>query len=202
MDRFVGAFVLREEERQHFLGDLHVRTRRDERLGALQGAREIAGLVGSDGFVQLIIEIDEVLRIVGGGVGGLRRRAGEIAEAEQLACSSLPTFCRAAVCVGASARSLARRAVTLRRSSRETVAQLFRIGGQVVELGDRQVDELAAAFDRADERRPAAIERGGKRLEVGVPALAFFEERSALPLGRRGDAGRDRMVGAMSMWRT
>src|SRR5207302_5730236 len=46
------------------------------------------------------------------------------------------------------------------------VPRLVRVTGQVVQLGEGKVDELEAVAGQARERRPAAVDGRGERLEV------------------------------------
>ena len=138
--------------------------------------------------MELVVDGDQVLRIVGRGVRGLRGRAGQVAEAEQ--CGLLlgadvlprrgrrPAHRRAACADGGHAAPLLR----------EPVVQFLRIARQVVELRDRQLDDFSAAVDDADERRPAAIERRGERFEVACIRGSAARRRAtgrAAPAARR-----------------
>src|SRR6185295_14634160 len=69
------------------------------------------------------------------------------------------------------------------------VRLLARVAREVVQLGQRQLDVLLAAVDDAGQRRPAAIDRYGKRLEVRVAIADLAEERVAGERFRLGDAG-------------
>src|SRR6185295_11849685 len=63
------------------------------------------------------------------------------------------------------------------------IDQIVRFGGilrQVVDLRQRQGDELLAAAQQPAQRRPAAVQRRRERLEVGVRSFGGrgSEERS------------------------
>jgi hypothetical protein len=47
------------------------------------------------------------------------------------------------------------------------VSCLRGIGRQVVELRNRQIDELLSGSDHTVERRPSAVQLSGQRLEIG-----------------------------------
>ena len=154
------------------------------------------------------VDPDEGLGIVGGGVGRLRRPgAGRVAEAAQPRLLLRPT--RPPWAAARPTPAAARRAGRgpSRRSAVEQVLLLPGVRGQVVELRQRQVDELPAVAQQAAQRRPAAVERGARATRSRRRALrAAGGARSERP-GRRGPAARSRLQrlrgpsGTMSTWR-
>ncbi len=116
--------------------------------------------------MHLAVQVDEALGVVVRAEALTRgRRAAQIAEAAQgpaLRLGDLAAARRPVRLAGDRRRQLRRPAAL----APEQVARLGRIGGQLVELGERQRDQLVTSPEHPAQRRPAAVEGGGERLEV------------------------------------
>src|SRR5207245_9888631 len=77
------------------------------------------------------------------------------------------------------------------------VRLLLRVAAEVVQLGQREVDELEAATHDALQRRPAAVDRRRERLEValGGGGLAPFREAEEAVAGEAGRGSERERVG-------
>ena len=156
------------------------------------------------------VELDQVLGVVGGGVGvAAGGRTGEVAE-------------------GGQGRGIRRRHRALGRRPRrlggqravepagvsaafgQPVPGLAGIGGEIVELGHRELDvlERGGAVDDAAQRRPAEVEGGVECLEVGRRRLGGCREERAAGTLRSVPRLRDApaptaasTVGRTSTWR-
>ena len=82
--------------------------------------------------------------------------------------------------------------LTLDRGARAgEVLSLAGVGGQVVQLGNGQVDRFPAPFDPAVERRPPPVEPRGEGLEIARSVVAGrAEEGTPGHSRRRGEAQR------------
>ena len=162
------------------VGERHVRPLSEDALVDLLGLTEPAVLVEIDAGVDGLIDLDEALRIVGLGVGGLARRvARHVAERAQ-AGERVRVLGHARA--GQARAERAQRGFERPRDDGRSVDEVGRfagIGRQVVQLRDRQVDELVAAAQDPRERRPASVEHRRHRFEVRRP-----RRRARTPLGR------------------
>ncbi len=184
-DGIADVLALLEDERQELPAGRHVRTFCHDLARQFEGALQIVVLVRVDDVMHLVVESHQVLRIVRGGVALLcRGRAGDVAEANE-----------ALLLLGGG---LALGGLDLRLHGGEETARLGHVapalgaqvvllGGiarQVVELGEGKLDVLLFLVDDARERRPAAVERGRERLEVGVAGGDRIVQYRAEELGR------------------
>jgi hypothetical protein len=179
VDRAGGIAPLPLDERQMPIGNRHVGTPRDHALIDPDRFVEPPRADRLDRVVYRLIQIDELLGIVRLGVARLGRRAArDVAERAQTG-GHLRRLGAAVARRRSTERAQARgeRTIALRRAARQ-IDVLARIGGQVVALGDGEINQLVAAGEHAGQRRPAAIEHRAHRLEVRRPW-----RRARAPLG-------------------
>ena len=73
-----------QHEREHLLRDFDLRIALHDRARRLDRLRQLSGLVLRDDVVKLVVDIDEVLGVVGGGVFLRTGRPRDVAEAQKL----------------------------------------------------------------------------------------------------------------------
>src|SRR5262245_15277517 len=138
----IASLAVQEGEMRQRYG--HVGALTDNLFAKRDRSSKVAALISRDDIVDLAVECHQTLRIVGLGVARLRRRrAGEITEAAETLAS-----------LGALRRpgSTAIRCAQLSKECLQLpyilgprwrqVPLLCRIGGDVVQLGNRQIDVL------------------------------------------------------------
>ena len=192
--------VLPLHRREHAERGREARMLPHDRAGGVHRRCVGAGVERRNGALQLVGRPDQRLRIVRVGVdarAGVRAR-GDVAERLQ----PLPR-------VGAERRlfgggptrlEMTRHAAQQRferaralRVARKEVGRLARVGSKVVELRNRQVDQLVVARGDAGQRRPVPREVGVHGLDVRrrgfVPLPRHYgDDGASLELRRRGDA--------------
>ena len=132
-------------------------------------ARDVAREGASHHVLQQRVLRDQALGIVRDRVrAGRRRTTRQVAERAQVLARGRVGRARSGARIGRAQRQERRaQPLELLAVPRGEVALLARVAPQVVQLGHRQLDELHAVADDAEERCPAAVERARQRLEVG-----------------------------------
>ena len=169
-----------KQEREHLAADCHVGTSLDDLPRNPEGVFTPAMLVRVDDLVQHRVELHEILRVIGRGIGLLALRPREISETQQI-CALL----RRDVAVDGACRAGGRcreRIADLEQDPPLLVREIrrfARIALQIVQLDDRQIDVLPVLSHQTDERSPTAVERCGERLEVQIASIGRTQERPA-----------------------
>ncbi len=180
--------------RQDRLADRHPGPLGDDGARQLDGAAAVAGAAALERGEDLAVELAQALGIVVGTVIAARRRlAGEVAECGEprlVLGRRRPCRGRRGRRPGRFRRQQRRQLTRLRAALVDPVRRLGGIGGEVVELGERQGDQLSPTVDQAAQRRPAAVERRGESLEVALFALVRRREERAARPGRRPGGSR------------
>ncbi len=167
-DRAVEIAAVVLHLRESHPGDPHLRLLPHERPRAFEGCRSITRRIEPDDLLELRVDRDEALRVVLLGVTIARRGSARcVAEAFQarpgLGAFGDPRRRRAGEGGGPQESP---QGGGFRRTRRDRVSLLLRIDGEVVQLGQGQVDVFHSVADEAAQRRPAAVERGRQRFEV------------------------------------